>query len=64
MARPVLDIDRQQTGFRLRVDLIRAIRHIAVDTGKPVNVVIEEALIIFLHSQGVDVRIEGIDKQK
>jgi predicted transcriptional regulator len=64
MARPTLDIDRQQTGFRLRVDIIKAVRHLAVDTGKPVNVVIEEALIAFLQARDPEIFLTRNDKKK
>lgn len=52
MARPKTETERQQTGFRLRSDLVRALRHLAIDTGKPVNVVIEEALEDYLQKKG------------
>jgi hypothetical protein len=55
MARPKTETERQQTGFRLRTDLVKALRHLAIDTGKPANVVIEQALEEYLQKYGYEV---------
>lgn len=55
MARPKAQIKREQTGFRLRPELVKAFRYLAVDTGRPVNQVIEEALEEYLESRGVQI---------
>lgn len=61
MARPKAQITREQTGFRLRPELVKAFRYIAVDTGKPVNVVIEEALEEYLQARGINITQPGSD---
>lgn len=62
MARPKAQIVREQTGFRLRPELVKAFRYLAVDTGKPVNVVIEEALGEYLRARGVMITPAGNDR--
>lgn len=64
MARPKAQIIREQTGFRLRPELVKAFRYLAVDTGKPVNVVIEEALEEYLQARGIDFPPAASDQGK
>ena len=52
MARPRADIERVQTGYRLRPELIRELKYINADTGTPLNVLIEEALADLLVKYG------------
>ncbi len=49
MARPKCDIQRQQTGLRLRKDVMREIKHLGIDLERPTNVLVEEALLDLLH---------------
>ncbi|GAB6083822.1 hypothetical protein JCM30471_27360 [Desulfuromonas carbonis] len=55
MARPRSDIQRRQTGVRLRPETYRAVQHFAVDEGKPVSTIIEQAIEEFLARRGVAV---------
>lgn len=48
MARPKCDIQRQQTGLRLRPDVMREIKHLGIDLERPTNVLVEEALMDLL----------------
>lgn len=43
MARPKSNIAREQTGMRLRPDVLRALKHLSIDLRKPLNVLVEEA---------------------
>lgn len=51
MARPASDIERVQTGLRLRSVLVKTFKHLAIDTGKPFNQLVEEALDLYLQLQ-------------
>lgn len=44
MPREKSDIKREQTGVRLRPDLVTDLKHLALDLKKPYNVVLEEAI--------------------
>jgi len=55
MARPKGDINRTQTGFRLRPEVVKVVRHLAIDRGCSPNVIVEEALEDYLHRLGIDV---------
>lgn len=52
MARPKSDINRVQSGLRLRPEIIKALRHLAIDLEQPLNVVIETAAEEYLQKQG------------
>lgn len=52
MARPASDIERVQTGLRLRSELVKTYKHLAIDTGKPFNQLVEEALDLYLQKHG------------
>lgn len=43
MARPRSTIERIQTGFRMRPDIIRNLKHLSIDLNKPLNILLEEA---------------------
>lgn len=64
MARPKAHIQREQTGFRLRPELVKAFRYLAVDTGRPVNIVIEEALEEYLQRRGIQAHSEEGEPDK
>lgn len=51
MARPASDIQRVQTGLRLREELVKKYKHLAIDSGKPFNLLVEEALDLYLQQQ-------------
>ena len=44
MARPKSTVTRQQLGVRVDADLIKKLKHLAIDKGVSFNVLIEEAL--------------------
>jgi predicted transcriptional regulator len=44
MPRPKSDIKREQSGVRLRPDLVKELKHLALDLEKPYNILIEEAI--------------------
>ena len=44
MVRPKSEVARQQLGARVNVDIIKKIKHLAVDKGVSLNVLVEEAL--------------------
>jgi len=44
MPRAKSEIKREQSGVRLRPDLVKDLKHLALDLGKPYNVLIEEAI--------------------
>jgi hypothetical protein len=48
MARPKSGILREQKGMRLRPDIVRALKHLSIDLGRPLNVLVEEAAEEFL----------------
>ncbi len=52
MARPKSDINRVQSGLRLRPEIIKALRHLALDLEQPLNVVIETAAEEYLEKHG------------
>ena len=55
MARPKTGIERVQTGLRLRPELLKALRHLAVDQGRPYSAIVEDAIEAYLESLGVSV---------
>ncbi len=55
MARPKGDINRTQTGFRLRPEIVKVVRHLAIDRGCSPNLIVEEALESYLHQLGVEI---------
>lgn len=59
MARPKSGIERVQTGLRLRPELVKIIRHLAIDQGRPYSAIVEEALELYLQQIGVDVPPPG-----
>lgn len=52
MARPKSDIDRVQAGLRIRPEILRAMKHLSIDMGKPLNQLFEEAAEAYLRSKG------------
>ena len=52
MPRPKSDIIRVQSGLRLRPEIIKALRHLAIDLELPLNVVIESAAEEYLLKNG------------
>lgn len=44
MSAPPAAPERKQFGLRLAIDLMRAVKHLAVDQGKPMNELVEEGL--------------------
>ncbi len=44
MVRPKSTVNRQQLGARVNVDLIKKLKHLAIDQNVSFNVLIEEAL--------------------
>ena len=42
-----------QTGLRLRPELVKVVRHLAVDQGRPYSVLVEEAIEAYLEKAGV-----------
>ena len=52
MARPKSDIERVQAGLRLRPEILRAMKHLSIDMGKPLNQLFEDAAEAYLRSQG------------
>ncbi len=44
MVRPKNIIQRKPLGVRISPELIKQIKHLAIDKGKPLNILIEEAL--------------------
>ena len=44
MSREKLTFARKSFGFRLDVELVKRLKHVALDKGKAVNVVMEEAI--------------------
>jgi len=59
MARPKSDISRTQTGFRLRPEIVKTLRHLAIDRGCSPNLIVEEALEDYLHKLGVEIPPPG-----
>ena len=55
MARPKSDINRVQSGLRLRPEIIKALRHLAIDLERPLNVIIETAAEEYLQKHGHNV---------
>jgi predicted DNA-binding protein len=55
MARPKSDIDRVQTGLRLRPELVKALRHLAIDQGRPYSAIVEEAIEAYFEKCGIDI---------
>ena len=52
MARPKSEIVREQTGMRLRPEVIRALKHLSIDLRKPLNLLVEEAAEELLKKHG------------
>lgn len=52
MPRPKSDIIRVQSGLRLRPEIVKALRHLALDLEQPLNVVVEAAAEEYLHKHG------------
>ena len=52
MPRPKSDTIRIQSGLRLRPEIIKALRHLALDLEQPLNVVIETAAEDYLRKHG------------
>ncbi len=44
MVRPKSEVARQQLGARVNADLIKKLKHLAIDKGVSFNILIEEAL--------------------
>ena len=44
MVRPKSEVVRQQLGARVNIDLIKKLKHLAIDKNVSFNVIIEEAL--------------------
>jgi len=59
MARPKTGVNRVQTGLRLRPELVKVLRHLAIDQGRPYSAIVEEALEAYLRQAGVDVPPPG-----
>jgi len=59
MARPKTGIERVQTGLRLRPELVKVLRHVAIDQGRPYSAIVEEAIEAYLQQLGVDVPPPG-----
>lgn len=62
MARPKSDINRVQSGLRLRPEIIKALRHLAIDLEQPLNVVIETAAEEFIQKHGHSVHDSQVKK--
>jgi len=62
MARPQSDIQRTQTGLRLKPDLVKALKHIAIDSGRPYNSLVEEAIEDYLFKHGHAVPASQVKK--
>jgi predicted DNA-binding protein len=52
MARKKSEVVREQTGMRLRLEILRALRHLSIDLGKPVSLLVEEAAEDYLKKHG------------
>lgn len=52
MPRPKSDIIRVQSGLRLRPEIIKALRHLALDLEQPLNVIVETAAEEYLQKHG------------
>ncbi len=52
MPRPKSDIIRIQSGLRLRPEIIKALRHLALDLEQPLNVLVEAAAEELLQKHG------------
>ena len=48
MVRPKATVERQQLGARVNTDLVKKLKHLAIDKGVSFNILIEEALEDFL----------------
>lgn len=59
MARPKTGIQRVQTGLRLRSELVKAVRHLAVDQGRPYSELVEEAIEAYLQNVGISLPQKG-----
>jgi len=55
MARPKTGIERVQTGLRLRPELLKVLRHLAIDQGRPYSALVEDAIEDYLEKLGVEV---------
>lgn len=44
MPNPMIKVDRKQYGLRLSVPLMRTLQHLAIDEGKRMNDLVEEAI--------------------
>lgn len=52
MPRPKSDTTRIQSGLRLRPEVLKAMKHLALDLEQPLNVVIETAAEEYLQKHG------------
>ena len=52
MARKKSEIVREQTGLRLRHEILMALRHLSIDVRKPLNIIVEEAAEAYLLKHG------------
>ena len=52
MARQKSEIVREQTGMRLRLEILMALKHLSIDLHKPLNLLVEEAAEEFLKKHG------------
>ena len=57
MARPKSLIVREQTGLRLRPEVLAAMKHLSIDLRKPLNILIEEAAEDYLAKYGKTVEL-------
>ena len=52
MARQKSEIVREQTGMRLRLEILMALKHLSIDLHKPLNLLAEEAAEELLKKHG------------
>jgi len=62
MPRPKSEICRVQSGLRLRPEIIKALRHLAIDLEQPLNVVIETAAEEYIQKHGHSVQDSQVKK--
>jgi len=55
MPRPKSDTIRIQSGLRLRPEILKAMKHLALDLEQPLNVVVETAAEEYLQKHGLTV---------
>lgn len=58
-ARPKSNIQRKQTGLRLRPEVYKAVQHKAIDEGLSVSALIERAIEEYLQRNGIEVPPPG-----